>query len=176
LDVGCGEGHLFHALSSEAKKYYVGVETDQTAREMAQKRTGSLIIEKLEALKDMDKCFEVIVLNQVIEHFRDPIESLRTLEQISSDTASLFIATANSTSLQARIRRCNWEQLQNRTHLHLFTEASLTLALHKGGWTNTVRINKPLRYPHHGMLRRLFHRRLRKLTLDGNLTLLSHKF
>ena len=117
LDVGCGEGHLFHALPSSSKMYYVGIETDKEARKIAQQRTGCLIAKNLAALADIGKSFEVVIINQVIEHFRDPIASLRMIVPVSSEKATLFVATANSASLKARIRKCNWEQLQNRTHL-----------------------------------------------------------
>lgn len=173
LDVGCGLGYLFDVLPIVSKEHYVGVEVDKTSRKKAQQRIGRPIIENLTELADIGKCFKEIIMNQVIEHFRDPIASLRMLQQVSCDDTILFVATANSASLKARVRRCNWEELRNRTHLHLFTEASILLALQKGGWPKGMLIDTPIRYPHHGSFRYLFHRVLRRLKCDGNLTLIA---
>jgi SAM-dependent methyltransferase len=175
LDVGCGEGFFFEVLPFASRQYYKGVETDKAAREKAQKRTGCHIAESLEALSTMDQVFKIIVLNQVIEHFRNPLDSLKMIGHISSRDAVLLTATANSTSLKARIKGSNWDQLQNRTHLHLFTKKSLILTLQKSGWQNVIIIVDTIRYPHHGTFRSFVHRVLRKTGLDGNLTLIAGK-
>ena len=175
LDVGCGEGFFFDVLPSASRQYYTGVETDKTAREKAQKRTGCHIAESLEELSTRHQVFKIIVLNQVIEHFRNPLESLKMISHVSSRDAVLLTATANSASLKARIKGSNWDQLQNRTHLHLFTKKSLILTLQNSGWHNVKAIAASIRYPHHGFFQGLVHRVLRKTGLDGNLTLLARK-
>ena len=175
LDVGCGVGFFFDVLPTGSRQYYTGVETDRAAREKAQKRTGCHIAESLETLSTMHQVFKIIVLNQVIEHFRSPLESLKMIGHVSSRDAVLLTATANSASLKARIKGSNWVQFQNRTHLHLFTKKSLILTLQKSGWQNVMTIADTIRYPHHGTFRRLVHRVLRKTGLDGNLTLLARK-
>ncbi len=175
LDVGCGEGLLYEALPPESRKYYTGVEPDNTARERAQKRTGCFIAESLESLGALHQFFFIIVLNQVVEHFRSPLDSMKQISRISSQDAVLLTATANSASLKARIHGEKWDQFHNRTHLHLFTKKSLILTLQKSGWQNINTISATIKYPHHGTFQQLIHRLLRKTGLDGNLTLLARK-
>lgn len=175
LDVGCGEGFLYEALPTESRKHYNGVEPDKAARKSARKRTGCYIAKNLEALSTLPRIYKTIVLNQVIEHFRSPLESLKIIFDISSHDAVLLLTTANSASLKARIKRAKWDQLQNRTHLHLFTKESLIVGLQKTGWVNVEVITSIIKYPHHATLQRLVHCVLRKTGLDGNLTLLARK-
>ena len=171
LDVGCGEGHFFNALPPNARKYYTGVEADDTARKTAREKTGRKIVATIEELVKTDQSYQMIILNQVIEHLRDPIETLRQVRQISLPQATLFIATANIDCLKSKIQKENWDQFRNRTHLHLFSRQSLSMALYKGGWTKIKLISSPINYPHHGKIKKKFHQALRGLKLDGNLTM-----
>ena len=175
LDVGCGEGLLYEALPPESRKFYTGVEPDNAARAIAQKRTGCFIADSLESLGSLNQFFFIIILNQVIEHLRSPLDSMKQISRISSQNAVLLATTANSASLKARIHGEKWDQFQNRTHLHLFTKESLILTLQKSGWQDIKTISGRIKYPHHGTFQQLIHRLLRKTGLDGNLTLLARK-
>ncbi|MGV7222803.1 MAG: methyltransferase domain-containing protein [Nitrospinales bacterium] len=78
--------------------------------------------ESLEALSTEHQVFKIIVLNQVTEYFRNPLDSLKMIAHVSSRDVFLLTSTADSASLKARIKGPNWDKLRNRTHLHLFTK------------------------------------------------------
>jgi len=169
LDMGCGEGDLYKSLPDTAKHYYTGVEPDPLARRRAREATRARIVENIENLSGNRLKFKIMIMNQVIEHVRNPVECLGTLRTLSKPGAVLLVTTVNMSCLKSRILGRRWEQFRNRTHLHLFSQRSLRQAMIRGGWDDVQLITTPLVYPHHGRTRRQLHRILRWFRLDGNL-------
>lgn len=169
LDAGCGEGDLYKSLPDVSKQYYTGVEPDPLARRRARKATRARIVENIENLSGNRLKFKIMIMNQVIEHVRNPVECLRTLKTLSGPGTVLLVTTVNMNCLKSRILGRRWEQFRNRTHLHLFSQRSLRQAMIRSGWDDVQPIMTPLVYPHHGRARRLLHRILKRLCLDGNL-------
>ena len=74
LDIGCGIGTYVRKLRDYSSDVY-GIDID-SAR-VRQGRTGTLAVAVSESLPFADRAFDVVLLNEVIEHVRDDRETLR---------------------------------------------------------------------------------------------------
>jgi hypothetical protein len=79
--------------------------------------------------------FDVITLNQVIEHVQDPIETLTVLRDSLSYGGIIFLATPNGDSASLRRMGAKWMHWHVPYHQHIFTPESLRLAASAAGLT-----------------------------------------
>ena len=81
LEIGCGSGNFSAQLVKEGVETW-GVEPfEQSANEASQKLTKVLIGTLDETLKDLpDNYFDVIVMNDVIEHLLEPWDDIVNLK------------------------------------------------------------------------------------------------
>jgi 2-polyprenyl-3-methyl-5-hydroxy-6-metoxy-1,4-benzoquinol methylase len=140
LDVGCGEGVLLERLDRSRFSEYVGIDISdvaiQRACRMADERTR-FICADVEAFNPPG-LFDVIVLNECLYYFADPVSVLRRYEQaLKKDgiiVASMFIRERNKAIL--RMMQRDWplldETIVARTPatwiVSVFTRAAPALA------------------------------------------------
>lgn len=89
LDFGCGNGAF---LAEAARRGFeaVGVEPNPDARAAAQRNSGCEVL-TIEDVISAGQRFDIIHLGDVLEHLPTPIETLRRLEPLLSDTGIFFI-------------------------------------------------------------------------------------
>jgi SAM-dependent methyltransferase len=96
LDVGCGEGLLGAVLESRGARV-TGVEPDAAAARAAETRLSCVVARPLEqALGELHGGFEAVVLADVLEHLRDPVEALRALHALAAEDAVLVASLPNA--------------------------------------------------------------------------------
>ena len=142
LDVGCGAGRMGEALKARQKCSVVGLETDpQPAREARQWIDEVFVADAEKPVTDLKgRSFDCIVLGDVLEHFRDPEQTLsRLVSHLEPDgTVVASIPNVRNTSVLQGLGSGFWSYepagILDRDHarffalgdmLHLFASAGL---------------------------------------------------
>ena len=93
LEVGCGEGKFSSILTEQGRETWV-IESDQQSAEIASKSVYKVlqgsIDEKLSEVPD--HFFDVIVMNDVIEHLTEPWDDIKKLKNKLKDTG-VFVSS-----------------------------------------------------------------------------------
>jgi len=144
LDVGSGDcGNLREALSMGFNA--VGYDADPISATIGRRhglevRTGGAVADVYSG-----QIFGAIQLNQVVEHYIDPIAQLRQLRENLADHGVLFISTPNSASVFKLLSGRRWINWHVPYHQHHFTRRSIFKTLELSGWKVTrVRTITPL--------------------------------
>ena len=133
LEVGCGEGDFL--CEAETAGYDVlGVEYSAAASATVGKRLqrGRVLQGELAGAKLPDSHFDVCVLNDVIEHVRDPLAFLREVRRVLRPGGALFIATPCLDSWSARWMKERWMEWKPEHLTYFNTDNIQTALLHAG--------------------------------------------
>jgi len=127
LDFGSGTGNLAKFLSDRG--YNVKCfEIDKKSVDWLRN------IQKLEVLKDpFKKKYDVIIMEQVLEHLPNPLLTLHKLKKCLNKGGIMMVSIPDINSLQARIFGKNWFHLDAPRHINHFYKDSFNLILHKEG-------------------------------------------
>ena len=172
LDVGCGSGVLLEVARELGAAEAVGVEPNPEARRQAAAR-GFKVFETVEELNE--ERFDLIYMNDVIEHLRDPWDYCKKLYPRLEPTGYLFVVTGDVTGLKSRLLGKRWDIMMDPTHFNFFSPRSLQRALHRAGFSHVETLRFNVKFSHHGPARRLLQRALVAVGLDSNLKVLACK-
>jgi 2-polyprenyl-3-methyl-5-hydroxy-6-metoxy-1,4-benzoquinol methylase len=131
IDIGCSVG-TFMDVAKKRGWDVTGVELNPNAYELCKKKghkvynapVGPALLEKLDR-----KDFDLVCLNDVIEHFADPLETMKLVAPLVRDGGMLMIDTPNWESIVARTF-----QLKTREHLFYFNETTAKRLLGQVGF------------------------------------------
>lgn len=136
LDLGCGLGQFLSWLETNGYHNYLGVDISQQMLDLCQKNISGQV-EKInsiaEFLADKKEAYDLIVLNDVIEHLLKP-EIIADLEKIRAalkPNGQLIVKTNNLAAITGS--RLRYEDF---THQVGFTEHSLKQALKIAGFSS----------------------------------------
>ncbi len=79
--------------------------------------------------------FDVVTMNDVIEHVTDPVVTLMEVYRILKDGGILFMTTPNISALLAKLSKSKWLHLKPNEHLSYFTPKTMRLLLDKTGYS-----------------------------------------
>src|SRR5690606_22991781 len=88
----------------------------------------------LEAAGDPSLPYDVIVGWMVLEHLHEPLDALRKLRRWSRDDGWLVLSVPDAGGIERKFFKDRWYALQLPTHLHHFSQRTLTDLLAAGGW------------------------------------------
>jgi 2-polyprenyl-3-methyl-5-hydroxy-6-metoxy-1,4-benzoquinol methylase len=145
LEVGSGQGEfLSEALS---RGYSVtGVEYSSDACESARSSLAELNPQRdrfsieqgaLEAVNLRPGTFDLCVMNDVIEHVREPQKTLARLRELLKPGGVIFIATPSLDSWSAKLMGSLWMEYKDE-HLFFFSNKSLTKILENNGFSRVA--------------------------------------
>lgn len=132
LDVGCGGGE-FLSLASALGFNVIGIDVDPGAVESARRSGFDVRVGDPTNNNLADQTFDVITLNQVIEHVEDPIATLSAVRGLLREEGLVFLATPNGDSRGVRNYGRRWIHWHVPFHQHIFSYRSLELAARKAG-------------------------------------------
>jgi 2-polyprenyl-3-methyl-5-hydroxy-6-metoxy-1,4-benzoquinol methylase len=125
LDFGCGSGNLAKFLSN--KGYNVDcLEVDETAIEWVKEFHKLPITRSI-----LDKKYDAILLDGVLEHLPDPIFELNNIREHLKENGIVIITVPNINSFQAKIFKGEWFHLDAPRHLNHFYKNSFKKMMHK---------------------------------------------
>jgi 2-polyprenyl-3-methyl-5-hydroxy-6-metoxy-1,4-benzoquinol methylase len=126
LEVGSASGYFGERLAGKGY-YVVGVEQDEAAASVAARFYDEFIIADVEAGLRLSRKFDVIVLADVLEHLRQPLNVLIQLRDLLSSTGSFVISVPNVANIYVRLNllfgRFEYADrgILDETHLRFFT-------------------------------------------------------
>lgn len=119
LDVGCGSGaSLLEAKALGARAF--GIEADRNVKPIAEALELSIHFGSLRDQPFPELSFDLIVMNQVIEHLPDPDLALRTLRERLTPNGRMVVVFPNTGSLWQRVSGSRWINWHIPYHLHHF--------------------------------------------------------
>jgi SAM-dependent methyltransferase/glycosyltransferase involved in cell wall biosynthesis len=124
LDVGAGSGHLLDAAAYAGWSTHA-VEYGPRQRERLTALGHDLHAPLLERRDLNDGSFDVVVLQEVIEHMRDPVHELREVARVLRPGGLLYVTCPNFASLSRRLLGPRWRVVEYPEHLNYFTASSL---------------------------------------------------
>jgi len=149
LDIGCGDGAFAAGLRAERRERgqeleIWGLELDAAAADRAAGHLEKVLTGPAqERVKELpDGRFDVIVLNDVLEHLAWPEEFLRDLRRVLAPGGCLVASIPNVRyffNVWDLVVRGRWEYedegILDRTHLRFFTRASMGDLFARAGYT-----------------------------------------
>jgi SAM-dependent methyltransferase len=136
LDIGCADGELLAALGSSCGLALglEGVEFSPPAIAAAERRGITVHRGRIEEVSLPAQAFDVVIMNQLIEHVRDPLALLRAVARALRPGGHVFVETPNLDSLDARLfRRRYWGGYHLPRHFHLFDRRTLPALARRAG-------------------------------------------
>lgn len=138
LDIGCGPGFFL----DEAKRRgweVQGADLSRWSREYAKEHFNIEVHQgPLTAARIPHRAFDVIVMNDVIEHIEDPKAVLKEIRRILKNDGVIYISTPDIQSFLSRLLRAKWWGI-NKYHLFYFSKKTIEKLFEEVGF-------KPLRY------------------------------
>jgi len=124
LDIGVGSCESLLYLKERGVKAY-GVEADVNVKAIADYFDLKVYIETLTKFKERGIKFDLIILNQVIEHFINPFELVQNLSELLNSDGRILISCPNVNSLFRAIFSRTWINWHVPYHQHHFSRSSL---------------------------------------------------
>ena len=134
LDVGCGAGEFMHHMHL-AGWHVTGLDLSTTVVERIRRQlklralAGSLPHAELKP-----GSFDVVTMWQSLEHFHQPLETLRHIHDLLAPGGKLFVATPNLDCGSFRFFGASWYGLDLPRHLIHFTPVTLRAMLARAGF------------------------------------------
>ena len=133
LDIGCSIGLLLDKAREWGYETY-GCDVSVTASQYAREKGHDIITGTVEEAAFPESNFDVIYMNQVLEHVLDLESLFRDLRKIIKDAGILAISVPDSGSLLVRYFGDKWIGYQFQEHVWQFTGKSLSMVLRKHGF------------------------------------------
>lgn len=143
LEVGCGEAGFSKNLTNLRLLSYWGVEIDPLSAEAAKKLLSEVLVGDFDAVQEKipKNYFDLVVCNDVIEHFCDHESFLQDIKNYMKPGACLVGSIPNVrhvSHLYELLVKKDWEYkpagILDRTHMRFFTEVSWKRSLETAGF------------------------------------------
>jgi SAM-dependent methyltransferase len=133
LDLGCGPGTF--SLAARARGWTT-LGLDINAASVAHCRARGLeVIAGAFPHPELDgKRFDVIAMNDFLEHLTDPAGALRTVRDLLVPGGIVFISTPDIGSAMARMTGRRWLHLKPNEHLVYFDRRTIRAVLERAGY------------------------------------------
>ncbi len=137
LDVGCGDGRLLRLFKKDDKSKWMlyGVDLDETAGKIAEKEGIHFIKGSIDDVELPENKFDIIIMQQLIEHVFDPIKVLSKTHRALRKDGVLILETPSIPSLDFRLFKGKyWGGYHFPRHFNIFNEKSIRNALKEVGF------------------------------------------
>lgn len=136
LDVGAGAGLFLHVAQRDGWQVQ-GVEIASGGVEFARARLGLDVIQGCMTESNLpDQRYDVVTLQETIEHLLDPIADLREVYRVLRPGGLVSLTTPNFNSLAYKLIGREWSVLSPGEHLFYFTPQTLHAMLERAGFVN----------------------------------------
>jgi SAM-dependent methyltransferase len=132
FEVGCATG-FFMALAEEKGWKTFGIDISEYAAKKAAERGLAVTASTLEDFSSGIP-FDVVVMQDVIEHVKDPIATINKAYSLTAKGGLLVLTTPDAGSLWARVWGKRWHAFVPPQHLFYFTVQNLSALVEKNGF------------------------------------------
>lgn len=136
LEIGCGEGILQERLDPARYSRFVGVDVSAEAIQRARPDEKTAFICADAAVWEPGETFDLIVFNECLEYFDDPLAVVRHYEP-SLAPGGAFLVSMFAGIETARTRRI-WKWLES-----VYAVEDATSVTNKGGFTWVLKVLRP---------------------------------
>ncbi len=133
LDVGCGRGYFLDEARKLGWSSY-GVDVSELVTEYARNKLHLTIFHSDIFSFKSKQTFDLITLNQVIEHFVNPERLINKCSEFLTSGGLLYIATPNVESISAKVLKDNFDHYIPPEHVSYFSQHTLRKLLKKLGF------------------------------------------
>ena len=130
LDIGCGTGDFLETAQQNNWNVF-GIEPNEQARTIANKKTNNSVFETEQLLKFEPHSFDVISLWHVLEHLPNLQDQIDGFKKLLKPTGILIIAVPNYNSYDAKHYKQFWAAYDVPRHLWHFNQASISKLVSK---------------------------------------------
>jgi 2-polyprenyl-3-methyl-5-hydroxy-6-metoxy-1,4-benzoquinol methylase len=125
LDIGCGTGDFLN-IAQQNNWEINGIEPNEKARNIANKKTNNSVFATEQLLKYKAKSFDVITLWHVLEHLPNLEEHFSIFKNLLKPSGILIIAVPNYKSYDAQYYKSYWAAYDAPRHLWHFSKNSIS--------------------------------------------------
>ena len=137
VDVGCGSPVLLHLLRENAseKINLYGNDFNPNTLELVEKMGFKTMPGNFEDIDWANDFFDMVVMNQVIEHLFDIPAVLRKTFSLLKPAGALLLETPSADGLDSRLfRKYHWGGYHVPRHLQIFTSETISTTLSRYGF------------------------------------------
>ncbi len=134
LDIGCNIGTLLFQARQRGWECY-GIEINARVKPFFRDSGVNLRIGDVLKASYPKNSFDLIVMNDLIEHIPDPRQLLHKVHELLKPGGILFLVTPDGESFMARVLGTHWFHLKPREHLYYFFQSHLRRLFRETGFT-----------------------------------------
>jgi 2-polyprenyl-3-methyl-5-hydroxy-6-metoxy-1,4-benzoquinol methylase len=132
LDIGCGFGQALGYLAARGCEVW-GVDSDANVLRVAERHGFKVKIGVFDPREFPADYFDVVTMDQVIEHMRDPVATLQGVRTVLKPGGVAILGTPNAGSWGAKAFGRRWINWHAPYHLHFFSRRSMGIAAQRAG-------------------------------------------
>lgn len=132
LDIGCGFGESLAFHRKRGCEVY-GVEADENVRSVAEHFGYKIHIGPFDPGIYEAGFFDYVTMDQVLEHFADPVPVLQGIVRILKGGGTVVVSTPNATGIGKRVFRKRWVHWHVPYHRQFFSRKSMVLFAEQAG-------------------------------------------
>ena len=129
LEIGCGIGSFLEDYND-----VLGLDINQDLIEFCNKMNLNAFVMEEDIIPYPDKSFDSILMDNVLEHIKDPLPLLMEVKRVSSNESNLIVSVPG-------IKGFTWD----KDHKTFYDEKSLTMLFEKIGFQTTKIFYTPLK-------------------------------
>jgi len=148
LDIGCGSGELLFFLKKHGFNTY-GVEISNKAANYGNKYGLNILNCDFADTNFPSDFFDIIVINQVLEHLYSPYKTLKGINRIIKKDGLLILGVPNIDSYGMKVYKSYSSILDIPRHLYHFSTSTLKKMLLKSGFKIEKIVSKNFFIPHY---------------------------
>ncbi len=130
LDIGCGDCSSLLILKQLGAEPY-GIEADLNIKKISKDLNLKVHIGNIEDNPFIGKLFDLIVLNQVMEHIPEPDKALEIIKEKLSANGRIIIVIPNNDSFWKKVTGFKWINWHIPYHLHHFNKINFKKMLNR---------------------------------------------
>ena len=129
LEIGCGIGSFLENYND-----VLGIDINQDLIEFCNKMNLNAFVMEEDIIPYPDKSFDSILMDNVLEHIKDPLPLLMEVKRVSSNESNVIVSVPG-------IKGFTWD----KDHKTFYDEKSLTMLFEKIGFQTTKIFYTPLK-------------------------------
>lgn len=133
MDIGCGAGHLM-IMMKENGLSVEGLEVSPILVKALLKDKLKVYCCDIKELKKRNKKYDLVTMNQVLEHVVDPENFVKSVNRIVNKSGYLILAVPYIWGIIPKILRTKWYGLGYGQHLNFFSKESIRILLERNGF------------------------------------------